>query len=361
MEPSPDNLAAVSLTRDTQARNARKVRINANVTFFIWILEWMANITTFIASFFALKFSIFPEYALIWYYVVLPNTYLMNTSHNKDRIVDDGLGAVLRNALRSPFDFNTTRTTFFIQIRLGLESLRGKTLVSKVVDSETSSKSIEKPDPTSPSGIYVISKRECSSFAMYNIPNVPSECASTSNGITYIEEGIKGNILARTSTSESIQGDENGLSPKESHISIGHTILSYMRENVSTEEAYLHYLVQIIDLEDKVKDKGALWLDFEISPYISDELPHTGKATMIKGRGKNKFFLTEYKSKEFKGSEFATTSIAMLKTKLRGSILQRTEMRKTMLEDFSDHCKNEESYEKYLCKLFDFEEDMIEN
>ena len=99
MEPSPENLAVKCLASHMQVRNVRKVKINANVTFFIWILEWMANLTTVLLSFFALKFTIFPEYALIWYYVVLPYTYLMNTSHNKKRIIDDGMATVLRNAL----------------------------------------------------------------------------------------------------------------------------------------------------------------------------------------------------------------------------------------------------------------------
>ena len=72
MEPSPENLAVKGLASHIQLRNVRKVKINANVTFFIWILEWLANLTTVLLSFFALTFSIFPEYALIWYYVVLP-------------------------------------------------------------------------------------------------------------------------------------------------------------------------------------------------------------------------------------------------------------------------------------------------
>ena len=321
----------------------------------------MANITTLIAEFSALNFTIFPEYALIWYYVVLPNAYLMNTSHNKDRIIDDGLGAVLRNALGSPFDFSTIRTTFLNQVQPNPESLRIKAQDSKFVDSEKLSKVTEKPDKITSREIYVISKSERSSFDMYNIPNVPSEWASTSKGITYIEGGMKRNCYARTSTSESIQEDDNGVFQKESRISIGIKILSYMRDNVSTEEAYLHYFVQIIEFEEQVKDKCAFWPDFEIVPYISDQLTHTGKAPIPKRRIKNKSFLKKYKSKEFKRSDSATTSIAMLKTKLRGSISQRTEMRETMFEDFSDHCKNEESYEKYLYKLFDFEEDLIES
>ena len=124
VEPSPDNLAVQCLASDIQVRNVRKVHINANVTFIIWILEWLANINcSIIAWLFAqdIQFfrffghtSVFLLFALIWYYVILPYTYLMNTSHNKKRIIDDGLVSVLRNLFRPPVDFNTIKTSICI-------------------------------------------------------------------------------------------------------------------------------------------------------------------------------------------------------------------------------------------------------
>ena len=81
------------------------MKVNANVTFVIWILEWIANILIYICWILGPNFSrYFPEVILIWYYVILPHTFLMNTSHNKDLIIDDGLKTTIINALGLPFN-----------------------------------------------------------------------------------------------------------------------------------------------------------------------------------------------------------------------------------------------------------------
>ena len=43
--------------------------------------------------------------AIMWYYIFLPHIFLMNTSHNKDLIVDDGLKTTILNACKLPFQF----------------------------------------------------------------------------------------------------------------------------------------------------------------------------------------------------------------------------------------------------------------
>ena len=373
MEPSPDNLAVQCLASDIQVRNVRKVHINANVTFIIWILEWLANINcSIIAWLFAqdIQFfrffghtSVFLLFALIWYYVILPYTYLMNTSHNKKRIIDDGLVSVLRNLIRPPVDFNTIRKSICNRLYLNFQNLTSRTRivqVPKIVESETSSKLTDKPCQKNTLGVYVISNSAASSFVKDNIPNVPLECASTSKGITYIEEGIKRNILSRKYSSDSSLVNEKGAFLEESRISVGKKILSYMTENVSMEEVYLHFLVQLVDFEEKVNDQDASLLQFEIIPHISDELKDVKKSTKTKRKGRHRPFLAEDKSKFFNKTEAVASSKSIQKKNLIGSLSRRMEMRREMLEDFSAHCNNEESYETYVAKVIDFEEGMIE-
>ena len=132
-----------------------------------------------------------------------------------------------------------------------------------------------------------------------------------------------------------------------------------MTENVSTTEVYLHYFVQIIDFEEKVKNNYASMTHFEIVPYISDELKDVEKSANTKIKGKHRSFLAKNNSKVFNKSESVANSKLMKKNNFNGSFSQRIEMTKTMLEDFNDHCSSEESYEKYLAKLIDFEEGMI--
>ena len=82
------------------------VAVNARVTFVVWILETIANISI-------LSFWVFVHgtsswgknyavtNALMWYYLIISYTFLMNTSYNKDRIIEDGWKIVIMNSLMS--------------------------------------------------------------------------------------------------------------------------------------------------------------------------------------------------------------------------------------------------------------------
>ena len=83
----------------------RKVKVNANIAFVIWILEWIANASIVICWVLAPGLTILM--AIIWYYIFLPHIFLMNTSHNKDLIVDDGLKTTIMNACKLPFHFTS--------------------------------------------------------------------------------------------------------------------------------------------------------------------------------------------------------------------------------------------------------------
>ena len=70
--------------------------------------------------------------------------------------------------------------------------------------------------------------------------------------------------------------------------------------------------------------------------------------------------MAEDKSKFFNKTEAVASSKSIQKKNLIGSLSRRMEMRREILEDFSAHCNNEESYETYVAKVIDFEESMIE-
>ena len=81
------------------------MKINANVTFVIWILEWIANASIYLCWILAPEVTILM--AIMWYYIFLPHIFLMNTSHNKDLIIDDGLKTTILNACKLPFNFSS--------------------------------------------------------------------------------------------------------------------------------------------------------------------------------------------------------------------------------------------------------------
>ena len=91
-----------------QVRNMKKVAVNAQVTFVVWILESIANLFVAIAWVFVYgKTSSFTlTNSMSWYYIILPYTFLMNTSYNKDRIVDGGWKAIFVNSVPASFNCN---------------------------------------------------------------------------------------------------------------------------------------------------------------------------------------------------------------------------------------------------------------
>ena len=102
------------LSKEIQQRNIRKVRINAQITFVIYVLELVGSyaifllwilLTSFVPVFHE-GYNVVQTLSILWYHVILPYTLLMNTSHNKDLVIDDGWETTIRNTLTLPTPLN---------------------------------------------------------------------------------------------------------------------------------------------------------------------------------------------------------------------------------------------------------------
>ena len=78
----------------------KKIRVNAQVTFMISILE-MIGFVIGIVVVVIFKTTTLPVIinSMILYLILLPRAFLMNTSHNKNRIIEHGWENILRNTL----------------------------------------------------------------------------------------------------------------------------------------------------------------------------------------------------------------------------------------------------------------------
>ena len=94
--PRSDN----ALTHRTQEDDlaTKKIRVNAQVTFVTSILEMICTFLTMIVVV-IFKTATFPVIIsiMITYLILLPCAFLMNTSHNKRRVIEHGWRNVLRN------------------------------------------------------------------------------------------------------------------------------------------------------------------------------------------------------------------------------------------------------------------------
>ena len=105
MTPAPNNRAANSLSKVNQERNVRNVEVNAEITMMIWILETVANFCLIIGWIVSGGKPNFNNLTILilWYYIILPYTFLMNTSYNKDRIIDTSWKNVILNIFIKPY------------------------------------------------------------------------------------------------------------------------------------------------------------------------------------------------------------------------------------------------------------------
>ena len=105
--PTPNNRAANCLSAVNQERNIRSVKVNAEITMIIWIMESIANFCVVVGFIVASGKPHISNLTIVilWYYVILPYTFLMNTSYNKDRIINDGWKIVILNVLIKPYLF----------------------------------------------------------------------------------------------------------------------------------------------------------------------------------------------------------------------------------------------------------------
>ena len=102
VEPLSDNVVANSVQSCMQQRNLRKVEVNAKITFIIWLLEIFSIIVVAVVGVVAGMKEIASVLYLLFYYVILPLVFVINTSSNKDRLVDLGFCNLIRATICYP-------------------------------------------------------------------------------------------------------------------------------------------------------------------------------------------------------------------------------------------------------------------
>ena len=112
MDPSKNKIAAETLSESTNNENMRRMKVNAQVTAVTSMLEVFGNIFQWIVWTVWTKFAGYGTLiqSILLYFVILPYAFLMNTSQNKNRIIEDGWMNVLKNVVGTSYqDLMTVR------------------------------------------------------------------------------------------------------------------------------------------------------------------------------------------------------------------------------------------------------------
>jgi len=265
VDPSVNN-APGSLPENIQQRNIRRVKVNAQVAFAIYILETLG---IFSMMFFWLVFKntdIARTAFILLYYVLLPYIYLLNTSNNKDRITDEGWWSTVQNALGMSNNNCTKRHSQTQQETFNMQTHRTRTKHSVKNDS-----SIERTNARldhvngirKKSDIYTVSyntkETETSESDTQRFILEVNECSSS--GIT--KPSRKHHEVNHLNLQDSDDDNDDAWRPHRSrYLHLAEKILFEMMMNIDKEEVYIYYLKQLL-----VLDKAAILDDFKVLEY----------------------------------------------------------------------------------------------
>ena len=378
-DPTPDNFAARSLNEQTQIKNVRKVKVNAQVTFAIIIFETVGQVSVFVIWTFLRQIEVGVTLALLLFYVLLPYMFLMNTSHNKGLVIDEGWMNTIRNVLGLPNEtglissltfpryLNIIRSSIFDKIenleqwKRTKDELRRKN-TQNTNDNWNPSKDGSQSCGNQGSGIYIITRanesnpiQAHSAHISLNIPEV-KPCTS------FEEHMLDGKKERKTIAEENkTEADNDNEDNDERHIlnrnyrlSHAEQILSNMIININNEDAYMHYMKQLVQLEEVKKDRHIDLSKFQITHLTDAPAPKGGKIKSSK-KQKDNLQNTVY----FSRSKNVDPPLKESEIKFLGTFSERLYKRKTILENFIQYCSNEESLEMYLKTIFDLEESFI--
>ena len=134
---------------ERQLRTQRKIKVNVQITFVLWLMESVANIVNIVAVFAGGIGQTIFTLNMIFYLIILPYSYLQNTSYNKCRIAEEGWQNILRNIL--PCTANKGRNNLARVYVISNDPLIGSkdkdndVVIHRIIHNESHLQTVNKP------------------------------------------------------------------------------------------------------------------------------------------------------------------------------------------------------------------------
>ena len=308
-----------ALNKDVQERNIRKIHVNAQVKAMISFIESVANVVNTVVLYFTVRTSYSSLLIVLnLYMIILPYCFLMNTSHNKDRVVDNGWTNVFKNILSNK-TVNGDREQ--------KEEDHDQDLIRPKKVDMTNSDSRK-------TSVTILSEVACCS----NEQNPARKCKVSPQYHNQIGQRVN--------------------KPQNSN-SCGE-LITKMRENVEDENEYLMYFQKLVRLEDTIKQE-ATDNQFE---FEDDNLPNSipdvscqHRDVKCKGKRSNLDESLKYRkqSKVFQNFEEIELQPRFLMLKI-----ERTRLRRQALSEIHSFKDDEERCKSSIERLINLEEDFIQ-
>ena len=345
INPSKNPVLAESLSGEANSLNLRRIHVNAQVKATISLIEtiilavyvivvWLTVRTTYTTLLITLTL----------YMIILPYFFLMNTSHNKDRVIEHGWKTVFRNVLGTKANGEVNEG----HKCTADESFEGQKQTGKELENEAGKNIFTIGSTSSEIGDFK-TPESCSD----DVSNI-TPCTSSGKRCAY-----EPNFAAPASSRKTSQQKE------EKHYGTSITLILRLMENLNNEQQYIDHFKQFLIHKSRCKkvDYGVdRQCEHDTLPNVSQiETHEVGKS---KGEGKNRgpIILNVVKPiiKSKNTPELPLNIIDLdVEEKIQGEKMKRMLMRETLLQqiiltdDISEH-------ESFIEKLIDMEESFVQ-
>ena len=310
----------------------KKVQVNAQVTAVISLFEFLGNISHFFLLAY-MKGTTFVSlyHAILLYHVVLPYSFLMNTSENKNRVIEKGWTNILKNLLGKPHTNDENEEN--------LEE--NDSPLQKVNDKElTDSRETNKKDE--------LITRPCGSETKFlhseenSLPNVPSSEHPTCSNLS----SSHGNEEPKTSNFQTL--DVKTLVQNVNNHPLAKKQITEAIKNLKNEEKYLQNFKKLVALQEfcqggKAVSELCLENEFKTTNItLDEELP----------KRKQGHWMDEIKFKK---------DLLINETTFEGKIKEKCQIRATILYQLDSSYDDAEKFESLMDELISYEENFIQN
>ena len=281
---------------------------------------------------------------LILYMIVLPYAFLMNTSHNKDRIMEHGWKHVFQNLLGNSSQNNVAN----IHTSERMKNMKKATYGSSKIREANVRQEIFS---ISSSVANKLRKNDADRCKKLSFENEPSSSM-----------GHRGTRVLHASNITTLDANKLPQQEDNDENTALHLLVLKMIQYIQVEERYLEYFKELVAYQYKKKDKNInLDFQFELLPNYIPNCTTENVVNKIKGKYSKK---TPRKSSRKTQLESTRNKDGMNESQnqiaFKGEGKDRIMIRQTILTQIRETCKKDNMYDSLIEQLIDAEESFVQ-
>ena len=274
--------------------------------------------------------------------IVLPYAFLMNTSHNKDRVMEHGWKHVFQNLLGISSQNNNPNS----QTSGGIQSLKSRSSKIQGVKRRQTIFSI------SSSSASRIPPNDPARHKKLSFENEP--CSSM---------GKKGTGPLNSRDITVLDVNELPQQEDKEEKTVIHMLVQKMIRNIQVEQKYMEYFKEFVSCQYEKKDKETRFdFQFELLPNHIPDCATGTRYNKVKGKYSKKSSGKSSRKTQLKvdRNEDEMMNEPQNEIPFKGEKKDRIMIRLTILTQISAICKNDDMYESLIEQLIDAEESFVQ-